>query len=168
MASGSAVARSRVLDLATFFLAAAAGVILVLMVGLVCLSVVLRYFVNAPILGVNEIVQLGAVALVMLAMPWCTDQEGHVRADVFDGLIGHVGRIVGDVGSRVLSASVLGVLVYRSWDKMLDAYEYEDATNMLALPIWPFYGIMAVGIGLCVVVLAIQILLVVISGKEAT
>lgn len=49
---------------------------------------------------------------------------------------------------------------------MLDAREFGDATNMLALPIWPFYGLMALGLALTVVVLLIQIVLLLVSGEE--
>ncbi|MBO0906045.1 TRAP transporter small permease [Jiella sonneratiae] len=159
-------ARSLILDRATLALAAVAGLCLVGTVVLVCVAVLLRYFANAPILGVNEIVQLGGVAMVMMAMPWCTERNAHVRADVFDPFIGHWGRLGGDVMSRAISIFVLSVLVMRSWDKMLDAREFGDATNMLALPIWPFYGLMALGLALTVAIFAIQIVLVLVSGKE--
>lgn len=110
----TAKARSLILDRATLILAAMAGVCLIGTVLLVCAAVLLRYFANAPILGVNEIVQLGGVAMVMLALPWCTERNAHVRADVFDPFIGHWGRLGGDILSRAVSGFVLSVLVYRS------------------------------------------------------
>ena len=136
------------------------------LVALVFVAVLLRYVANSPILGINEIVQLVAVAVVMLALPWCTDRNGHVRADVFDGAIGRHGRFAGDIFSRCLSAFVLSVLVYRSWLKLLDAREFEDVTTMLSLPIWPFYGMMVASIGLCVLVLVLQIAVILVTGEE--
>lgn len=155
-------------DRATQALAVLAGVFLLFLVGLVFTAVLLRYVASSPILGINEIVQLVAVAVVMLALPWCTDRNGHVRADVFDAAIGRFGRLGGDLFSRALSAFVLSVLVHRSWLKLLDAREFQDVTNMLSLPIWPLYGMMVLGIGLCVLVLIVQIVVILLSGKDRT
>jgi len=157
---------SKVFDQATTALAWVAGLCLIFMMGLIAVAVVMRYAVGDPLLGVNEIVQLVAVALVMASLPYCTFHNGHVGVDVFDHLIGHWGRLIGDVGSRAISIYVLGILSWRAVLKALDAFEYEDATNMLGLPIWPFYTILATGAGLCALVFALQILNELFSGHE--
>jgi TRAP-type C4-dicarboxylate transport system permease small subunit len=147
-------------DRATVVLAWIAGLGLLFMLATITVSVVLRYLFSAPLLGVNEIVQLTSVALVMLALPYCTAVEGHVRVDVLDHAIGPSGRLLGDVLSPALSGFVLGWLAYRAALKALDAWEYGDATNMLSLPLWPFYGLLSIGTGLAVLVLAEQLLVV--------
>lgn len=134
------------------------------MVVLIALGVVLRFAFALPILGINEIVQLTSVAVVMLALPWATAQGAHVRVDVLDGVIGRAGRFAGDVMSRVLSSFVLAVLVWRAGLKAVDAARFGDATNMLALPIWPFYAILSAGMALCVVVLLAQLALILKGG----
>lgn len=144
------------LDRATRLVAGAAGVLLLVMVVLVATAVIARYVFASPFVGVNEIIQLLSIAVVMLALPWCTAQGAHVRADVFDEAIGRYGRLIGDVVSRVLSATVLGFLCHRAWLKALDALEFGDATNMLGLPIWPLYGLLTLGVALCIPVLLAQ------------
>jgi TRAP-type C4-dicarboxylate transport system permease small subunit len=166
--AADAPARSSWLDRATLALAALAGVGLLAMVALVFVAVILRYAFAQPILGVNEIVQLLAVGLVMLALPGCTARGGHVRADVFDTALGRFGRAFGDVLSRALSIVALGVLVRRSWDKTLEALEFADATNMLGLPLWPFYGMMALGMGLCALIFAVQIVAILAARGETS
>ncbi|QYZ72026.1 TRAP transporter small permease [Neotabrizicola shimadae] len=136
------------------------------MVALIAAGVVMRYLFALPILGVNEIVQLTAVAVAMLALPWCTAEGAHVRVDVLDPFIGRWGRFLGDVLSRALSAFVLAVLVWRSALKSLDALKYGDATNMLSLPIWPFYAMIAAGMALCVLVLLGQLALILKEGPN--
>jgi TRAP-type C4-dicarboxylate transport system permease small subunit len=37
---------------------------------------------------------------------------------------------------------------------------------MLGLPIWPFYAILALGMALCVVVLALQVVLILKAGPS--
>ncbi|WP_240989204.1 TRAP transporter small permease [Salipiger mangrovisoli] len=153
-------------DRATALLAVVGGVALLALVVLIFIGVVLRYAFGLPILGSNEIIQLAAVALVMSALPYCTQLNGHVSVDVFDRLLGRFGRMAGDVIARLLSGFALGVLSHRAYYKALDAAEFGDTTNMLGLPLWPFYGILALGCGFCVLVFALQILKVLVLGEE--
>lgn len=149
---------------ATLILAVLAGILLVFMMVLITSAVLMRYVAGQPILGVNEIVQLTAVALTMLALPYATYTMNHVRADIFDPALGRWGRFVADIGSRLVSIFVLGHLVRRAWFKALDAYEYGDATNMLSLPIWPLYALILVGVSVSILVFAMQIVLIVRQG----
>ncbi|WP_197432617.1 TRAP transporter small permease [Agrobacterium vitis] len=156
------VARS--IDRATRALSVFAGISLLFMMATITIGVLTRYLMNMPITGVDEIVQMTGVGLIMLALPYATLHDAHVRVDIFDEWLGRKGRRIGDVLTRMLSGFVLMVLVSRAWDKMLDAHEFEDTTNMLGLPLWPFYGMLAAGASLCLLVFAAEILLV-ISGK---
>ncbi len=159
-------ARSRLVDRANLVLALAAGTSLLFMVALIATGVVLRYAFAMPILGINEIVQLNSVVVVMLALPWATSEGAHVRVDVLDRAIGRFGRFAGDVLSRALSAFVLAVLVWRAALKSMDALRYGDATNMLSLPIWPFYAILSAGIALCVPVLIGELAAILKEGPQ--
>ncbi|MGN7871345.1 TRAP transporter small permease [Paracoccus sp. 22332] len=154
------------LDRATAWLAVLAAVALIFLVVVISAGVVLRYVFGAPILGLNEITQMTAVVLVMAALPYCTERGGHVGVDVFDKAIGRWGRLAGDLGSRLLSGLVLSILVWRAALKALDAWEFGDTTNMLALPIWPFYGVLAIGIALTVLVLAAQFIAILRKGAK--
>lgn len=151
---------STYLDRTTYCLAIIGGLCLLAIVAIVSAGVVARYAFGSPLLGVNEIVQLTAVALVMSALPYCTFREEHVAVDVFETMLGRWGRFAGDILTRFLSASILSVLTYRAVLKALDAWEWGDATNMLRMPIWPFYTILALGAGLCVLVFVFQLVLI--------
>ena len=70
------------LDRATRIVAGAAGLLLLALVVLIATAVIARYVFASPIVGINEIIQLISIAVVMLALPWCTAQGAHVRADV--------------------------------------------------------------------------------------
>lgn len=158
---------SHLLDRVTLWLAWLAGLALIFMVVIISTGVLLRYVFGTPLLGLNEINQLTAVVLVMAALPYCTLHNGHVGVDVFDNAIGAAGRLIGDVVSRLLSGFVLSVLVWRAALKALDAWEYEDATNMLDLPIWPFYAVLGVGAALCVLIFAVQLIDILKRGGRA-
>ena len=133
-------------------LAVGAGICLMTMVAVVTTGVILRYVFGAPLLGLNEVVQLLAVALAMLALPHCTQSGGHVRVDLFDGVLGRFGRFAGDVLSRALTVVALFHLCRQAWAKSAEAIEFGDATNMLELPLWPFYGAILTGMALCALV----------------
>ncbi|MCY1667476.1 TRAP transporter small permease [Rhizobium sp. SL86] len=154
------------MDRATRALSVLAGISLLFMMATITFGVMTRYLLNMPITGVDEIVQMTGVGLVMLALPYATRSNAHVRVDIFDEWLGRAGRSLGDVLSRLLSGVVLLILVSRAWDKLLDAREFEDTTNMLGLPLWPFYGMLAAGVALCALVFAIEILLIVTGKAE--
>jgi len=151
---------------ATLYLTVIGGLCLVAIVVVVSVGVVMRYAFGTPLLGVNEFVQLTAVALVMSALPFCTAQQDHVAVDVFERFLGRWGRFAAGILTRLLSGFVLAVLTQRAIAKALDALEWGDATNMLRMPIWPFYGILAAGAGLCVLIFALQIVLILARGAE--
>ena len=119
-------------------------------------GVIMRYVFASPILGSNEIIQLTSIALIMLAMPLAAQKEIHVRVDVFDKLIGGVGRFAGDIFSRAVGTYILAMLGMRAWDKLLEVAEFGDSTNMLQIPIWPFYALLVLGAVLYAIVLVLQ------------
>lgn len=137
------------------------GVVAILNVG-----VVMRYGFGAPMLGVNEIVELSAVALVMCALPYCTQRNGHVAVDVFDNMLGRYGRFFGDLLLRGLSVVILAILCRRAILKALDAAEWGDATNMLQWPLWPYYAILAAGVALTAIVFAVQMVRLIAQGPR--
>ncbi len=143
--------------LAPRLLAVIAGLCLVVMVTVIAAGVVMRYVFSAPILGVNEIVQMTAVALAMLALPQATAVGAHVRVDLFDKPLGRWGRFAGDILSRGLVIWATYYLCRRAWAKMFDAVTYGEATNMLQLPLWPAYAAVFAGMALSALVMAAQI-----------
>ncbi len=126
---------------------------------LVSWSVFCRYVLNQPILGDQELVEIGMSLVVMMAMPFTAWKGDHIRIDILDGVLGSRGRYLGDVFARFIGCFVLYLLISKTWDKTLDAYEYEDVTNMIEIPVWIAYGAITVGMGLFALVLALQLFL---------
>ena len=126
---------------------------------LVSVSVFFRYVLNAPILGSQELVQIGMSLVVMLAMPYAALKGAHIRVDILDPRLGPFGRFVADIFARGVGIFVLFLLIGKTWDKALDAYEYEDVTNMIEIPVWIAYGAITFGMGMFGLVLALQLFL---------
>ena len=51
-----------------------------------------------------------------------------------------------------------------SYAKTAEAAEYGDVTNMLQLPLWPVYAAILIGMGLCILVFAAQIVGLFLGG----
>lgn len=154
------------LEAATIGLTVIGGICLLGIVLVVTAGVVSRYVFGAPLLGVNEIVELTAVALVMSALPYCTARGDHVAIDVFDNMLGAWGRLLGDLLARGIAIVILALLSHRALLKALDALKWGDATNMLRMPLWPYYAILAVGTALCALVFAAQALVLIAKGAR--
>lgn len=152
---------------APLVLAIGAGICLLTMVAVVMLGVIMRYVFGSPLLGVNEIVMLVAVALAMLALPYCTTSGAHVRVDLFDGPLGRLGRFLSSIFFRVLSVVALFFLCRQAWKKTTEAFEFSDVTNMLELPLWPFYGAVLAGMALCALIYVLEIVALIMGWKSA-
>lgn len=135
------------------------GVALFAIMFLVSYSVFCRYVLNQPILGDVEMVQIGMSLVVMLAMPFTAWRGEHIRVDILDKAIGPIGRFLGDIFARVVGIFVLYLLVRKTSAKAFDAYEYEDVTNMIEIPVWIAYAAITVGMGLFALVLLLQLIL---------
>ena len=135
------------------------AIVLAFMMVFIFAGAVLRYAFNAPISGGNEILEMASVAIVMLAVPYCTTQDAHVRIDLLDNALGRVGRLLTEILYRLIAVVVLWFLVKSYVARTLDAREYEDVTNMLDIPLWPFYGLIVFGMGLYGIILAVQLVM---------
>lgn len=149
------------------WLATLSAVVLAFMMIFVFAGAILRYAFNAPIPGGNEVLEMASVATVMLAVPYCTTQDAHVRIDLLDSVLGNMGRFLTDVLYRVIGVIVLGFLVKSYIARAFDAFEFDDTSNMINIPLWPFYGLIVFGMGIYAVILAGQLfaLLARLGGK---
>lgn len=159
-------ARLRWISRADIWLATIAAIVLAGMMVFVFVGAILRYAFNAPIPGGNEVLEMASVAAVMLTVPYCTTSDAHVRIDLLDTVLGRVGRAMTDFLYRVIGIVVLWFLTHSYIARSRDAYEFEDVTNMLDIPIWPFYALIVFGMGLYGLILAAQ--LVVSLFKKGT
>lgn len=142
------------------------GSALFVITGLVSLSVFFRYVLNQPILGDQELVEIGMSLVVMLSIPFTAWKKEHIRVDVLDAWLGATGRFVSDLIVRIVSCFVLFLLVQKTWAKTLDAHEYGDVTNMIEIPVAIAYGAITLGMFLFIIVLVVQLIQQIRHGME--
>ena len=133
------------------------GLVLVALMLLVTWAVFTRYILNDPILGDVELIEMGMPLVVMMAMPFAAWQGAHIRVDILDARLGERGRFYGDVFSRAISIFVIFLLITKTTDKAFDAWEFEDVTNMMEIPVWIPYTAITIGMALFGAVLAWQL-----------
>lgn len=129
---------------------------LVLLVLLVGIDVLLRYWFSMPIEGSQDLSELGLLSVVSCAMAYGAATDAHVSVDLIQG--NEKWQTFCHWVVSVLSIAVLGALVWRSCYNAIDAWEYDDVTTQLRIPLWPFYLVFAAGFALHVLVLISQLL----------
>ena len=71
-----------ILDRAIDCLAVIAAVILVWVILWVCAEVVMRYFLNRPLILVVEVSEISLLYITFLGTAWVLKREGHVKMDI--------------------------------------------------------------------------------------
>jgi C4-dicarboxylate transporter, DctQ subunit len=127
-------------------LAVVGGIVLVLMSISTVISVMGRYFFNAPIVGDSEIVKMLTGVAVSLCLPYCHMRHGNVIVDVFTAHSpDRVKSTLDFIGSLLLAVLAL-LLAWQTSNGAVDAYNYDNESMMLRLKEWWFYIIIAGGL----------------------
>jgi len=129
-------------------------VIIALMVLLITLDVVLRYFFNRPIKGSYELVQFMLALLVFLGLAYMQTRKGHISVSLFTSKLAPGQMAV--VGSATyLLCLIIYVLI--SWRCILQGETLRvggTSSDVLSIPIFPFMWVVAFGsILLCLIFL---------------
>ncbi len=126
------------------FLAILSGVVLLCLMALTVVAVVLRKF-NDPILGAQDLSESGLTVVVFFAMAYSGWTGGHIAVDLIGGVLRGRGLAILDTAVRAACALFFLVVVWQSVRQGLDALEFGDGFNLLDIPHYPFYFVIAFG-----------------------
>lgn len=154
------------LDRAADALAYLGGLVLVSIALLMTLDVALRAL-GAPLFGALDLVQLALVLVVFAGVAHCGRGGGHVAVDLFFTRMGPRTAFVADLAMKIVAMAVLGLLAWRLGQRAWAA-DAGEASNLLAIPRWPFYAFAAAGTALYVAMLACEALLMLARGPGRT
>lgn len=130
---------------------------LMAMMFLMVVDVFLRRVFNQPLTGSFEVVQFMQVTLVYLGVAYTTIKKAHISIDLITCRLSE--RTAALVESIILFLSV-GFFALITWRNILRAEELcsEKATSvLLAIPLFPFYYMLAFGCGVLCLVLIVQL-----------
>jgi TRAP-type C4-dicarboxylate transport system permease small subunit len=116
------------------FFGAVAAFFLAAMMLLTVADVALRAFVNFPIRGILELVELGLACTIFIALPAVFLRDEHLVVDVIDHLVrpAWVRRL--DLAGAVVSLAVLVVMASQMIPLAKTMYEFGDVTSDLSIP----------------------------------
>ncbi|OGA64123.1 MAG: hypothetical protein A3G81_01655 [Betaproteobacteria bacterium RIFCSPLOWO2_12_FULL_65_14] len=112
--------------LAAFFLSA--------MMLLTVADIVLRSFFGTPIRGMLELIELGLVCTIFVALPAVFLRDGHLVVDVIDHMAPAPLVRVLDLAAAVISLGLLAVMTWQMVPLARDMHEFGDVTSDLSIP----------------------------------
>ena len=132
------------------------GLALVLLTCLTVLDVSLRYLFNRPLFGGQDVAELILLVAVSQSFAYCGRTGGHVSLDILGFVSGIRVTRAADIVVRIVSFAVMALLTWRCLENGIDAAEYGEATNLLMIPLYPFYFVLSAGFGLYGLVLLFE------------
>ena len=133
-------------------LAVISGLMLMALMVLTVVAVSLRK-ANDPIIGTQDLSEAGLTIVVFFAMAYSGWTGGHIAVDLIGNLVSEARLRLVDVAVRTVSGLFFIIVAWQSIRQGLDALEFGDGFNLLDIPHWPFYFIIAFGSGVFALVL---------------
>lgn len=120
------------------------GIMLLCLMVLTVVAVTLRKF-NNPIMGAQDLSESGLVIVVFFAMAYSGWTGGHIAVDLIGSAVKPRTLDVMDTITRAISGGFFLIVAWQSIRQGLDALEYGDGFNLLPIPHYPFFFIIAFG-----------------------
>lgn len=133
------------------------AIALAIMMFLFAVDVALRYIFILPIKGSSELVELGMVVVVFLAIAYTASQKGHVAIELVVSHFSQRTQAILDVITYVLSLLFIIVLIWRVIVRADLALQQSQGTVVLNIPLYPFMYLVAFGFILLAIVLLADI-----------
>ncbi len=149
LARGSLAGRVLALTTAAFNAIGSIGIFLLMC--LICLDVMGRYFFSTPIMGVTEIAEISIVAIVFVQLADTLAHERIARADSIVNVIRASHPRVGsgfDAAAALCGFALMALIVYGTVPNMINDYTnnyYVGTVGLFTFPSWPIKASIAVG-----------------------
>jgi TRAP-type C4-dicarboxylate transport system permease small subunit len=118
------------------------------MVGLMLLTVadvVLRSLFRAPILGSFELTEFALVVMAFLAIPWAAVKKANVRVDLLVSSLTPKMQAVFDSVTCFMALVVTAFCAWYTVPQALYIWRLGTESDMLRIPVYPFYFLVAFG-----------------------
>jgi TRAP-type C4-dicarboxylate transport system permease small subunit len=126
-------------------LGVAVAAVLFAMMALTCVDVVGRYFLNRPVPGGLEMIEILVAATVFSALPLVTLREEHVAVDLLDAVVPDWLLRVQHVAAYLAAAVVSAALAWQLFVRAGRMREYGDTTAVLKITLHPLTYFMCAG-----------------------
>lgn len=116
------------------------------LMGIVCLDLVRRYFLNAPLLWGTEITEIMLLDITFLGMSWVFRENGHVVIDIFTHKVGGGKRKILEAISYSITGFVATILIYYGFYATFDHFKRKVFNpTIMETPIWLIIIVIPIG-----------------------
>ena len=147
----------RVTDKATTASAILAGVVLFGLMLLTAADVGSRYFLNAPLNGVVDLTRFSVLIMTFLGFAYCGFRGANVVIELLFNQLGPRVQTGLKRLANALGCLLFSVIAWRSVIQSVDVREFNETSQLLTIPYWPFYVLLAFGAALFAWVLLLRI-----------
>lgn len=133
-------------------------VVLIAMMLITVADVFMRYVFDRPIVGTTEIVQFTMLTLSFLGLVWCTMLKGHIKVDLLTKYIPSTPRLISESVFYLLGLGLYSLICWQSFIMLEPLILKDVASEVLDIPVTPFYIIIVVASGCVVLILLIAVI----------
>jgi TRAP-type transport system small permease protein len=136
----------------------AGTVVLGLMVLLTVVDVLLRLSLDRPLRGAFEIVEFLMVIVVFSAIAYTGLLKGHIVIQIFSSRLPERVRAILDIIADLISIGFCCLLIWQGFAQAQITRLRNDISGVLSIPVFPFYYVVVLGMGLMGLVLLAHLL----------
>ena len=122
------------------FLALIGGLILLSMVFVNIISIFGRVFLEMPLVGDFELIEIACGVCIFMFLPICKVKNGNILVDFFTIQLSQKKQIFLDIIGDALFGLVALFFSYRMIFGLLDMLRYNEETMLLEIPVWIPFG----------------------------
>ncbi len=145
-------------------------VVIPVMIAVITLDVVLRYFFKSPLLWSQDMNGLLLLVVFWANFTYTWDEGKHLIMDIFYRKLKGRWKRAADFLTCLMGMIFTGLLAFKGFMSIPNMIRLNEAGVMLAIPLWPFTAFMAV----CSLLLFLELAILMagcvkglISGREA-
>jgi TRAP-type C4-dicarboxylate transport system permease small subunit len=133
-----------------------AGVLLVVITLMTCVSLIGRNTIGWTIVGAFELSGSAAGAAIALFMPWCQVRRGNIIVDFFTARASEATQNGLDRFGALTVALAMGLLAWRTSIGGLNAWKSQTGSMIMGFPEWIVYTAMVPPLALTAVIALVQ------------
>ena len=158
----------KVLETLAKLCAVAAGVLLIVITLMTCVSLLGRNTIGWTIVGAFELSGSAAGAAIALFMPWCQVRRGNIIVDFFTARASEATQRGLDRFGALLLALVMGLMTWRTGVGGLNAWTSQTGSMIMGFPEWIVYVGMLPPLALTALIALVQAVRGFDDGQVAT
>src|SRR5215475_8198315 len=141
------------------------GAVLTVLMVVIIVDVTGRYVFNAPLSGALDLSTVLLVLVVACAIGYGGRTGAHVTADMVSTLVGPRFEFYSGVAIRIAATAIVSVWSWRLFVTGNVARRLGESTQLLNIPFEPVYKALSFGVGIYALVLAIETIVLIRTGK---